>query len=158
MGDDYSKSRWRSFEKTRCLITADGSEDSKIEPEGLTGYTVPPPLQVVSSDQAMQCPIPESTIEEPSEDSESENQEILCMEYEENEQEVVERIDEELDRIYKRPLKNRRVKILYQEWAIERISWYNKKLDEYRVEFEDGTEDYINLDDMNGIEMILLKK
>ena len=53
MRGDYSKSRWRSFEKTGCLIMADGSEDSKIEPEGLTGYTVPPPLQVVSSDQAM---------------------------------------------------------------------------------------------------------
>ena len=56
----------------------------------------------------MQCPIPKSTIEEPSKDSESENQEILCMEYEENEQEVAERIDEELDRMYKHPLKNRR--------------------------------------------------
>ena len=98
MGDDYSKSRWRSFEKTGCLTTADGSKDSKIEPEGLTGYTVPPPLQVVSSDQAMQYPILESTIEERSEDSESENQEIRCMEYEGNEQ-VVELTDEELDRI-----------------------------------------------------------
>ena len=53
MMDDYSKSRWRSFKKTGCLITADGSEDFKIEPEGLTGYTVPPTLQAVSSDQAM---------------------------------------------------------------------------------------------------------
>ena len=140
------------------MITADGSEDSKTEPEGLTGSTVPPPLQVVSSDQAMQCPIPESTIEEPSEDSESENQEILCVEYEGNEQEVVERIDEELHRIYKYPFKNRRVKILYQESAIGRISWYNKKLDAYRVEFADGTEDCINLDDVSGTEMILHEK
>ena len=53
------------------------------------------------------------------------------MEYEEDEQKVVERIDEELDRIYKHPLKNRRVKILYEEWAIGCISWYNKGLDEY---------------------------
>ena len=80
------------------------------------------------------------------------------MEYEENEQEVVERIDEELDRIYKHPLKNRRVTILYQEWAIRRLSWYNKKLDVYRVQFEDGIEDYINLDDVKGIDMILLEK
>ena len=68
------------------------------------------------------------------------------------------RVHEELDRIYKHPLKNRRIKILYQEWAIGRISWYNKKLDEYQVEFEDGTADYINLDDVNGTEMILLEK
>ena len=96
----------------------------------------------------------ESKAEEPSEDSESENQEILCMEYEENEQEVVECSDEELDRIYKHPLKNRRVKILYEKWTTGCILWYNKKLDEYRVEFEDGTKDYINLHDVNGIEMI----
>ena len=38
------------------------------------------------------------------------------------------------------------------------ISWYNKKLDKCPVEFECGTEDYMNLDDMNGIEMILLGK
>ena len=31
-------------------------------------------------------------------------------------------------------------------------------LDGYRVEFEDGTEDYINLDNVNGIEMILHEK
>ena len=46
----------------------------------------------------------------------------------------------------------------YQERVIGRISWYNNNLDEYRVKFEDGTEDYINLDDENGIEMILLEK
>ena len=154
MGNDYPKLRWRRFDKTGCLITADGAEDSKVEPDGLTRYTLPPSLQVVSSDQAMQCPIPESKAEEPSEDSESENQEILCMEYEENEQEVVECSDEELDRIYKHPLKNRRVKILYEKWTTGCILWYNKKLDEYRVEFEDGTKDYINLHDVNGIEMI----
>ena len=49
-------------------MAAGGSKDSKIEPEGLTSYTVPLPSQVVSSDQAMQCPIPESKIEEPSKD------------------------------------------------------------------------------------------
>ena len=117
MGNDYPELRWRRFDKTGCLITADGAEDSKVEPDSLTRYTIPPSLQVVSSDQAMQCPIPESKAEEPSEDSESENQEILCMEYEENEQEVVECSDEELDRIYKHPLKNRRVKILYEKWT-----------------------------------------
>ena len=46
----------------------------------------------------------------------------------------------------------------YQERAIGRISWYNNNLDEYRVKFEDGTEDCINLDDESGIEMILLEK
>ena len=39
---------------------------------------------------------------------------------------------------------------------IGKITRYNKKFNEYRVEFEDGTDDYINLDDVNGVEIILL--
>ena len=41
---NYDNFRWRCFEKTGILITADGSEDEKIQPEGLTDYKVPPPL------------------------------------------------------------------------------------------------------------------
>jgi hypothetical protein len=40
----YDAFRWRMFEKTGCLITADGSEDEKISPEGLPDYMVPPPI------------------------------------------------------------------------------------------------------------------
>ena len=32
---------------TGCLITADGSEDEKIKPEGLPNYRVPPPIDYV---------------------------------------------------------------------------------------------------------------
>ena len=35
MGEEYSKRRYRCFEKTCSLITADGSEDTQIIPEGL---------------------------------------------------------------------------------------------------------------------------
>ena len=45
------------------------------------------------------------------------------------------------------------------EWfKIPRKGDWAHNLDEYRVKFEDGTEDYINLDDESGIEMILLEK
>ena len=44
IGEKYEGFRWLQFEKTGCLITADGSEDHKISPEGLDGYKVPPPL------------------------------------------------------------------------------------------------------------------
>jgi hypothetical protein len=39
--DKYSHARWRYFEKTGCLVTADGSDDGNINPEGtvaLGGY------------------------------------------------------------------------------------------------------------------------
>ena len=34
------------------------------------------------------------------------------------------------------------------------IRWYNFKLGEYRVEYKDGTEDYMTLDNINNIVVI----
>ncbi len=44
LSSENDASRYCCFEKTSCLITADGSEDCKIQPEGLNGYIVPDPL------------------------------------------------------------------------------------------------------------------
>ena len=41
---NYDAFRWHAFEKTGCLITADGSEDYKIKPEGMEDYEVVPSL------------------------------------------------------------------------------------------------------------------
>ena len=43
--------------------------------------------------------------------------------------------------------KKQKIKVLYQEWHIGKITWYNNVLEEYRLEFNDGTDDYINLND-----------
>ena len=42
----YDNFRWRLFEKTGCLITADGSEDAKVFPEGLLNYELQPPIDI----------------------------------------------------------------------------------------------------------------
>ena len=55
MGDEYAQTRWRSFEKAGFLITADGTEDYKINPEGLPNYVMPPPLPMKTSLEPMQC-------------------------------------------------------------------------------------------------------
>ena len=34
--------------------------------------------------------------------------------------------------------------------------WYNIKLSEYRALYEDSSEDYATLDDINGIDMIFI--
>ena len=39
----YDHLRYWSFEKTGTLITADGSYDARIQPEGLPNYNVQPP-------------------------------------------------------------------------------------------------------------------
>ena len=43
---DYKSYIWRMWEKTGCLTTADGSEDKKIQPEGLSNYEVRPPIPI----------------------------------------------------------------------------------------------------------------
>ena len=42
----YENFRWRLFEKTGCLSTADGSEDAKVSPEGLLNYELQPPIDI----------------------------------------------------------------------------------------------------------------
>ena len=57
---------YRSFEKTGCVITADGSEDEKIQPEGMPGYIVPPPVDVSNDNDDIETQIPEEIREDPS--------------------------------------------------------------------------------------------
>ena len=52
ISDDYDDFRWRLFEKTGCLITADGSGDAKIAPEGLPDYKPHPPLDYIEPSTA----------------------------------------------------------------------------------------------------------
>lgn len=67
----YDSVRFRCFQKTGCLITADGSDDDKIKPEGLEDcYVVPPPLSIKSPIEEAQfevIPRPNPVDEEPEE-------------------------------------------------------------------------------------------
>ena len=51
-------------------------------------------------------------------------------------------------------LQNRKLKILYQKWHVGLITGCNKTLDEYRIAFDNVTEDYINLNSVDGIEIV----
>eukprot|EP00795_Rhopilema_esculentum_P014944 gene14944-biopygen848 len=77
--ESYASSRYRCFEKTGCLITADGSEDKKIQPEGLIGYSIPPPLPVTGPENPLSVQIPEASAacEEDVSDEEDEGDEEL---------------------------------------------------------------------------------
>ena len=44
----YDNFRKRMWQKTGCLITADGSDDNLIQPEGIQNYEVPPPSLIAS--------------------------------------------------------------------------------------------------------------
>ena len=138
--------------KTGCLITADGSNDDKIAPEGLPNYQLPPPSQYLES--AVQ--LPESNgveFEElPPPDTIVANDDNSLPDG----QEPSERIDREEDRIIDNFV-GRRIKALYENgWFVDETNYFNKSLEEYRVSYEDDTEDYISLEDVDGVEVQLL--
>ena len=60
-GEDYKHARYCRFEKTGCLSTTDSSEDSKINPEDLDNYVVPPFLPIAYAEQPQTCPFLEAS-------------------------------------------------------------------------------------------------
>ena len=74
-----------------------------------------------------------------------------------NDEEAVDnvRVDLAKDRIINHIMVNKHVTALYDDWHTGIITWYNTKLDEYRVVFPDKSEDYFKLDDFNGVDVIL---
>ena len=65
-------------------------------------------------------------------------------------------VDNVKDRIYDHAIINRKIRAFYDDWHTGEIMWYNTKRDEYRVLYEDSSEDYITLDDSNGIDTITI--
>ena len=57
---NYAYSRYRCFKRTGCLITADGSADEKIKPEGLPDYIVPPSLTLPARKETAVCEVPDT--------------------------------------------------------------------------------------------------
>ena len=65
-------------------------------------------------------------------------------------------VDSVKDHIYDHAIINRKIRAFCDYWHTGETMWYNTKLDEYRVLYEDSNKDYITLDDINGIDMILI--
>ncbi len=157
-GDSYGPSRYRCFEKTGCLITADGSGDDKIQHEGLPAYSVPPPLPAPGPENPMDLPPPETSIndedlDENGDEDEDEYEDDLGLADNIDES---ERVDDVKDRIFDLEIMNRKLRAFYDEWHIGQVMWFNPKLGEFRVLFEDVSEVYIVSEDINGIDMVLL--
>ena len=157
---NYDNFRWRCFEKTGILITADGSEDEKIQPEGLTDYKVPPPLPMPGPLEHPDIIAPEPALDPLDEVPEDElfsmsNEEGLDLDLEEE----TERIDEVHDRIFDDSLVGQKIRGHYETgWHIGKIDHFNVKLKEYAISFDDGSSDYIKKEDIDGSEIILIEE
>ena len=67
------------------------------------------------------------------------------------------RIDYEEDQTYDDPLVGKKLRCNYDSgWHTGKIEYFNTKLEEYVVLFEDESSDYIKKSDIDGLEIILL--
>ena len=150
-GPKYKNLRYRCFQRTGCLITADGSDDHLITPEGLSGYVVPPPLPMQSTDQPMMCDTPDP--ESPPPDDAIDEEKSLITETNDNDL----YIDYEADRDVNHSLVGRQIRAFYDNGRFTgTITWYNQPMEKLRVMFDDETKDYISVDDIDGVEINLL--
>ena len=127
-------------------MTADGSEDDKVTPEGLPSYKIPPPLLYLPVSEAE--PVVNANEPEASNDDDD-------MEQPENE--GSEWADDENDRSCDDELCGRKLKALYQNgWFTGVIEDYDTNINRHRVLYSDESEDYIGIEDIDGIEIILI--
>ena len=149
ISDKYAEFRRKMWEKTGCLITADGSEDEKISPEGLPGYAVHPPLPIDAMDAAPTVNVvDERNAEGDGEIDEDDDEEPLP---------PTEKVDSEGDRVTTPPLVGRKVKGVYENGVFDGvIEYFNTLLEQYMVKYQDGTDDYITEADIDGVDIILV--
>lgn len=152
-GSEYDNLRLRVWQKTGCLMTADGSEDGLIKPEGLKSYIVPPPALLepsVSLPQAEEISVigEDRVVDEAGPNEQEEQEDNL------SESEVME--DKYEDRDFSDKLVGSKVTALYENgWFTGTIEYYNAKLKEYKVNYLDNTSDFVSPDDFDGVEVIL---
>ena len=154
-GSEYDNLRKRCWEKTGCLMTADGSEDDKVTPESLPSYKIPPPHLYLLVSEAE--PVANANAPDASNDDDEDQNEVLEDDMEQPENEGSEWVDDENDRSCDDELCGRKLKALYQNgWFTGVIEYYNTNINQYRVVYSDKSEDYIGIEDIDGIEIILI--
>ena len=154
-GPEYDHMRRRCWERTGCLMTADGSEDGKVTPEGLPNYKIPPPLLYLPTCEAN--PVSNAPDAPNDDNNEDHDEETLEDDMEEPEDEGEEWLDNESDRTYDDELCGRTVNGLYADgWTTGVIEYFNTTMNKYHVNYSDHTEDYIGVEDIDGVEIVLV--
>ena len=153
---NYDNFRWNCFQKTGCLMTADGSDDDKIKPEGLSDYKVIDPLPIPGPNEAPNVNV-EPSPEPLDEVIEDEAEEIPNTTSDNEEEPEID--DDESDRIFNDPLVGKKIRGLYESgWHNGIIDYFNTQLNEYRVTFEDESTDFITRKDIDGIEIVIIEE
>ena len=152
--ENYDGFRMNCFDRTGCNLTADGSEDFKVKPEGLPDYKPIPPQNEPGPNYEPEIFTPEAA--DPPEDIfqpdfDDDSDEDLDEEPElENEE-----ADDPNDRLYDLPMVGKKIRGLYKGsgWCTGTVMYYNTKIDKYLLVLEDKSKDYFEEQDINGVDM-----
>ena len=148
MSSDYDDFRKGAFQRTGTLITADGSDDHLIKPEGMVGYSVDPPARVANIVIQPQ-EVPESF--EPADDVHP----VIDVEIDDIGPDDEIENDDANDRDYDHPSVGRNIKALYEAgWQVGTVQYYNKQMKKMHVSYSDNTEDYMDDTEIDGIEVM----
>jgi hypothetical protein len=157
MTDEYHQFLFHAWQKTGCLLTADGSDDNLVEPEGFRDYAIPPPALFEPS-----VNLPETLdnveVDDEDEDDEEQIEEQIEEPRPENQDVAALGEDVEDDRDYHHELVGRQIRALYESgWATGSVSYFNNRFEKVKVDFADSEDsDYIALSEIDGIELILM--
>ena len=87
----------------------------------------------------------------------NDDEDIIEEDEEEPDDQGSEWLDNEEDRYRDDELCGRQIKALYENgWFMGQIEYFNKTLAKYRVMYSGDNEDYIGIDDIGGVEIMLL--
>ena len=160
--DDYAHLRARSFRKTGCLMTADGSEDDQVHPEGLPDYKMPGVGWTEPTITGVKPQFDNNYKQDDPDDEPPDTQlhvdegaEEVLPDLDAAEEEQTSREDAFDDRDYNHPRIGKRICIHYENgWESGTVKYYNRKLKEYKIVFASSKEpDYVAVDDIDGQEV-----
>ena len=165
-GDNYASFRRGCFLRTGCLITADGSDDDKIKPEGLPDYIPPKVLRHSGPEEEI------GETPEPAEDPDdvNEQEENLLEPHESDWEDSDEEEDDwesgpgnpeeynsSHDRCYEDSFVGKRVRVLCEDdWHAGVLDYYNKKNAEFHVLFDDGEDMFVKAVAFDGIGIVFI--
>jgi len=161
-GSEYDHLRTRCFQKTGCLMTADGSEDHLIAPEGLEDFVVPPPNKYIDPSYELaatvgpNCPVTSHEEEDVGSDSEDDEE---GLDLPEDPDSITLPQDIPEDRNYQHEHVGKKIRIHYHTgFAMGCIDYFNTRLQKFFVSFHDGSDDLISPDDIDGVEVTLMDR
>ena len=141
-------------------MTANGEGDHLITPEGLKDYVVPPPHILDPSEAPASTNRPVTTAQpEEEEEEENETDEEDTEPSEDMNESELEMVDDSDDRDLTFGDVGKKMKIHYGNgWSVGKIDYYNTSLKKYHIVYKDGTEDYVGPEEIDDIDVMIVKK